>query len=274
MNMMTMTRYRHIRTLLLLFLLTVGAGGAWGQEVTTNTYYLDPGSSVGAIGGNWASDNAARYAVSTAGGYTSIAVGTETNGGNGTRVYTNSTNNLVGAGVSFILQFDIKITGGSNQASWFQVNDFTNTAVNTGGNAASTTASSILQLAQKAAGGTEWAINGSETQSITLDNTKWYRFKLLRTYDKTYLTIVDRGTDNTSNTSTSFTDTEITTNSTVGGLGRLEFATKRYNSALAIDNLGVQKWGWDVSSHSVSLTAANNDNTAIQFLMLIAESIL
>lgn len=258
--MMTTTRYRHTRTLLLLLLLTVGAGGAWGQEVTTNTYYLDPGSSVGAIGGNWASDNAARYAVSTAGDYTSIAVGTETNGGNGTRVYTNSTNNLVGAGVSFILQFDIKITGGSNQASWFQVNDFTNTAVNTGGSAASTTASSILQLAQKAAGGTEWAINGSETQSITLDNTKWYRFKLLRTYDKTYLTIVDRGTDNTSNTSTSFTDTEITTNSTVGGLGRLEFATKRYNSALAIDNLGVQKWGWDVSSHSVSLTAANNDN--------------
>lgn len=257
--MMTITRYRYIRTLLLLLLLTVGAGGAWGQ-VTTNTYYLDPGSSVGAIGGNWASDNAARYAVSTDGGYTSIAVGTETNGGNGTRVYTNSTNNLVGAGVSFILQFDIKITGGSNQASWFQVNDFTNTAVNTGGSAASTTASSILQLAQKAAGGTEWAINGSETQSITLDNTKWYRFKLLRTYDKTYLTIVDRGTDNTSNTSTSFTDTEITTNSTVGGLGRLEFATKRYNSALAIDNLGVQKWGWDVSSHSVSLTAANNDN--------------
>jgi len=237
----------------------VGAGGAWGQ-VTTNTYYLDPGSSVGAIGGNWASDNAARYVVSTAGGYTSIAVGTETNGGNGTRVYTNSTNNLVGAGVSFILQFDIKITGGSNQASWFQVNDFTNTAVNTGGSAASTTASSILQLAQTSAGGTEWSINGDAGKTVTLATDHWYRFKLLRTYDKTYLTIVDRGTDNTSNTSTSFTDTEITTNSTVGGLGRLEFATKRYNSALAIDNLGVQKWGWDVASHSVSLTSVNNDN--------------
>lgn len=258
--MMTMTRYRHTRTLLLLLLLMTGVSGAWGQ-VTTNTYYLDPGSSVGAIGGNWASDNAARYAVSTAGGYTSIAVGTETNGGNGTRVYTNSTNNLVGAGVSFILQFDIKITGGSNQASWFQVNDFTNTAVNTGGSAASTTASSILQLAQTSAGGTEWSINGDAGKTVTLATDHWYRFKLLRTYDKTYLTVVDRGTGNTSDVNSSFfAEQEITTNSTVGGLGRLEFATKRYNSALAIDNLGVQKWGWDVSSHSVSLTAANNDN--------------
>lgn len=258
--MMTITRYRYIRTLLLLFLLTVGAGGAWGQ-VTTNTYYLDPGSSVGAIGGNWASDNAARYAVSTAGGYTSIAVGTETNGGNGTRVYTNSTNNLVGAGVSFILQFDIKITGGSNQASWFQVNDFTNTAVNTGGSAVSTTASSILQLAQTSAGGTEWSINGDAGKTVTLATDHWYRFKLLRTYDKTYLTVVDRGTDNTSDVNASFfTETEITTTSALGGLGRMEFATKRYNSALAIDNLGVQKWGWDVASHSVSLTSVNNDN--------------
>lgn len=243
-----------------MLLLMTGASGAWGQ-VTTNTYYLDPGSSVGAIGGNWASDNAARYAVSTAGDYTSIAVGTETNGGNGTRVYTNSTNNLVGAGVSFILQFDIKITGGSNQASWFQVNDFTNTAVNTGGSAASTTASSILQLAQTSAGGTEWSINGDAGKTVTLATDHWYRFKLLRTYDKTYLTVVDRGTGNTSDVNSSFfAEQEITTNSTVGGLGRLEFATKRYNSALAIDNLGVQKWGWDVSSHSVSLTAANNDN--------------
>lgn len=259
--MMTITRYRYItKHLCLLLLLTVGAGGAWGQ-VTTNTYYLDPGSSVGAIGGNWASDNAARYAVSTDGGYTSIAVGTETNGGNGTRVYTNSTNNLVGAGVSFILQFDIKITGGNNQASWFQVNDFTNTAVNTGGSAASTTASSILQLAQTSAGGTEWSINGDAGKTVTLATDHWYRFKLLRTYDKTYLTVVDRGTGNTSDVNSSFfAEQEITTNSTVGGLGRLEFATKRYNSALAIDNLGVQKWGWDVASHSVSLTAANNDN--------------
>lgn len=259
--MMTITRYRYItKHLCLLLLLTVGAGGAWGQ-VTTNTYYLDPGSSVGAIGGNWASDNAARYAVSTDGGYTSIAVGTETNGGNGTRVYTNSTNNLVGAGVSFILQFDIKITGGSNQASWFQVNDFTNTAVNTGGSAASTTASSILQLAQTSAGGTEWSINGDAGKTVTLATDHWYRFKLLRTYDKTYLTVVDRGTGNTSDVNSSFfAEQEITTNSTVGGLGRLEFATKRYNSALAIDNLGVQKWGWDVASHSVSLTLVNNDN--------------
>lgn len=259
---MTTTRYRHTATrilMLLLLIIIAGTQTAWAEGTTTATYYLDPTTSPGNIGGDWASDNTGRYTVSTASGYTQISpVG---NGNNGTRVYTNSTTNLVGAGVSFILQFDIKINGGDNQASWFQVNDFSNTAVNTGGSAYSTTGSSVLQLAQKTAGETEWAINGSETQSVTLETEKWYRFKLLRTYDKTYLTIIDRGTANTSDENASFfTETEIATNSTLGGLGRIEFATKRYSSSLAIDNLSVQKWGWDVSSHSVSLTSVNNDN--------------
>lgn len=260
---MTTTRYRHTATrvlMLLLLIIIAGTQTAWAEGTTTATYYLDPTTSPGNQGGSWVSDNTGRYAVSVVDGYTSIAVGTEVNGGNGTRVYTNSTMNLVGAGVSFILQFDIMIKGGTNQVSWFQVNDFSNTAVNTGGSAYSTTGSSVLQLAQKTAGETEWAINGSETQSVTLETEKWYRFKLLRTYDKTYLTIIDRGTANTSESATSYTDTEIATNSTLGGLGRIEFATKRYSSSLAIDNLSVQKWGWDVSSHSVSLTSVNNDN--------------
>jgi len=260
---MTTTRYRHTATrvlMLLLLIMMAGTQTAWAEGTTTATYYLDPTTSPGNQGGSWVSDNTGRYAVSVVDGYTSIAVGTEVNGGNGTRVYTNSTMNLVGAGVSFILQFDIMIKGGTNQVSWFQVNDFSNTAVNTGGSAASTTASSVLQLAQKAADGTEWSINGSNTQSVDLATDHWYRFKLLRTYDKTYLTIIDRGTANTSESATSYTDTEIATNSTLGGLGRIEFATKRYSSSLAIDNLSVQKWGWEVSSHSVALTATDNAN--------------
>lgn len=261
---MTTTRYRHTATrvlMLLLLIMMAGTQTAWAEGTTTATYYLDPTTSPGNQGGSWVSDNTGRYAVSVVDGYTSIAVGTEVNGGNGTRVYTNSTENLVGAGVSFILQFDIMIKGGSNQVSWFQVNDFSNTAVNTGGSAASTTASSVLQLAQKAADGTEWSINGSNTQSVDLATDHWYRFKLLRTYDKTYLTIIDRGTANTSDENASFfTETEIATNSTLGGLGRIEFATKRYHSSLAIDNLSVQKWGWEVSSHSVALTATDNAN--------------
>lgn len=260
--MMKITRYRHARRLLLLLLTMVaGANGAWAEGVTANAYYLAPSNSPGNIGGDWVSHDTERYTVDTSSGYTSIAVGSKLYGDNGTRVYTNSTSNLVGAGVSFILQFDIKVTGGSNQPSWFQVNDFTNAEVQTGESASKTTASSILQLAQKTAGGTEWAINGSETQSVTLDKTKWYRFILTRTYDKTYLKVLEGDASSvTGSSSTLLAETEITTNSTVGGLGRMEFATKRYNSSLAIDNLSVQKWGWDVASHTVSLTSANNDN--------------
>jgi len=258
--MMTITRYRYItKHLCLLLLLIVGAQGGWAEDTTTPTYYLDSTTWPGNQGGSWTSDNSDRYVVSTAAGYTEITQ----NGGNnnGTRVYTNSTMNLVGAGVSFILQFDMKIKGGSNQVSWFQVDDAGNTAVNIGAGASATTASSVLQLAQTAAGGTTWSINGSGTQSVTLANDHWYRLKLHRTYDKTYLSIIDRGTDNTSDVNASFfTETEITTTSALGGLGRMEFATKRYDSSLAIDNLSVQKWGWDVVSHSVNLTAADNNN--------------
>lgn len=258
--MMTITRYRYItKHLCLLLLLIVGAQGARAEGTTTPTYYLDSTTSPGNQGGSWTSDNSDRYVVSTAAGYTEITQ----NGGNnnGTRVYTNSTMNLVGAGVSFILQFDMKIKGGSNQVSWFQVDDAGNTAVSIVASASATTASSVLQLAQMAAGGTTWSINGSGTQSVTLANDHWYRLKLHRTYDKTYLSIIDRGTDNTSDVNASFfTETEITTTSALGGLGRMEFATKRYNSSLAIANLSVQKWGWDVVSHSVNLTAADNNN--------------
>lgn len=261
MTIMTMIRDRHITTwlLLLLLLLMAGVSDAWAEGETTPTYYLNDNT-----GGNWVSADEGRYRVSNPdagvdGGYKQISP--EGDGNNGTRVYTNSTNDLVGAGVSFILQFDIKIKGGSNQPSWFQVNDVTNNAVRTGESASATVGSSILQLAQSTANGTTWIINGSGTQTVALETDHWYRFKLLRTYDKTYLTIVDRGTGNSSDVNVSFfTETEITTNSAVGGLGRLEFATKRYNSYLAIDNLSVQKWGWDVASHTESLTSANNEN--------------
>ena len=248
LTMKTMIRYRHTKAIAMLLLLLMCVCGAWAEGTTTPTYYLNDDT-----GGTWTSDNTGRYTVSTGSGYAEInAVGT---GDNGTRVYTASTRNLVGAGISFILQFDIKIKGGTNQTSWFQVNDVTNTPVYTGGSASNTTASSVLQLAQTAAGGTTWSINGSDTQNVTLANDKWYTIKVLRTYNKTYLTVTK-----IEDSSTVLAETEITTNSTVGGLGNMEFATKRYYSSLAIDNVKVQKWGWDVTTHSVSLTDVNNDN--------------
>ena len=258
---MITTQYKYKITVLLMLLLMAGVQWAWAEGSTTPAYYLDDNT-----GGSWISNSTGRYTVSIAnsdgdGNYTQVSA--VDNGNNGTGVYTNSTNNLVEAGVSYILQFDIRIKGGSNQASWFQVNDASNnngSGVNTN-SAADTKDYAVLQLAQQTADGTVWSINGSGTQTVTLTIGNWYRFKLLRTYDKTYLTIINRGTSNASDVNASFfTEQEIATNSNSGGLGRMEFATKRYNSSLAIDNIKVQKWGWEVSSHSVVLTATDNDN--------------
>ena len=246
-----------------MLLLMAGVSNAWAEIVTTPTYYLDDNT-----GGSWVSNMEDRYTVSTIntsgdGYYTQISPANDGNGANGTSVYTSSTDNLVATGVGFILQFDIKITGGSNQASWFQVNDASSENENnfSTNSASDTRPYAVLQLAQTAANGTEWSINGSGTQSVDLAKDHWYRFKLHRTYNKTYLSIIDRGSDNSSDVSASFfTEAEITTLSATGGLGQMWFATKRYNSSLAIDNIKVQKWGWDVASYSVDLTAVDNDN--------------
>lgn len=261
MIIMTMIRDRHITTWLLLLLLFLMAGvqWAWAEVVTTPTYYLDDNT-----GGSWVSANTGRYTESTEssggdGDYTQISP--VNNGDNGTRVYTSSTDNLVAARIGFILQFDIKVTGGSNQASWFQVNDASSHDWYSTNSASDTRPYAVLQLAQTAANGTVWSINGSGTQSVDLANGNWYRFRLHRTYNKTYLSIINRGSGNSSDVDASFfTEAEITTLSATGGLGQMWFATKRYNSSLAIDNIKVIKWGWDVSSHSVSLTSADNDN--------------
>lgn len=246
--------------MVLLLLLMSGASGVWGQVETEPQYYLKEKTYSGGKSDNdWTSENTGRYTAAVhQDGY--IVVNSSSTGDNGTRVYTNSTN-VVTAGVSYILQFDIKIKGGTNQASWFQVNDATNVSVNTNGSAASTTESSILQLAQTAAESTTWRINGSTTQEVTLATDRWYTFKVHKTFDKTFLTITDKGTDRTgTSVLEGFNNVEITTNSTVGGLGGMEFATKRYYSQLCIDNVSVMKWGWDVPAHTVALTNADNDN--------------
>jgi len=241
------------RMALLLLMMVAGVGEMRGQTtepITTPTYYDVTQSTKG---GKWTSANTGRYTVDdTTNDYTYIApVGT---GDNGTRVYTSSTN-VVTAGVSYVLSFDIWLKGGTNQLSWLQVNDAQNLPVDLN---SSTTrlSSSILLLSQTAAGGTTWSINGSSTQTVELNTSYWYHFELTRTYDKTYLKV----TYENSGTQTAFAEAEITTNSTVGGLGNMEFATKRYSAEMSIDNLYVMKWGWDVIGHTVNLTNANNDN--------------
>ena len=234
------------RLLLLLLLLTAGAGGAWGQTTTEKTYFYQENFSGDRLGG-WTSGNTGRYTVSNTNGYMEVAP--VDNGNNGTTVSTSATA-TVPSGVSYILQFDIKIKGGDNQQSTFRVNDINNSGY-------------VLHLTQAATSGDDakkWYVNESATSYVNLETTNWYRFKVHQTYDKTYLTVIERGTDNSADGSTVWAESVIAAGSTDGGLGRMVFETKRYNSSLCIDNVSVQKWGFDVTEATVSLTAANNDN--------------
>ena len=249
-----------LRTLCLL-LMAVGAGKAWGQvtvETTPAYYYSDN------TGGTWESGNTGRYTVSQAddsndGGYVNIAP--VDNGNNGTRVWTKSTN-VVSAGISYVLEFDMWLKGGNGanaQASWFQVNDAQDISINTNASL-ERLSSSVLHLAQKTAGGDVWVVNNSADE-VTLDTNYWYHFRLIRTSDKTYLTITSN-----SGATTDF-NAQITTCSTVGGLGGMEFATKRYSAGLSIDNLKVMKLGWVVSAFAANLATTNDNNKPTEALL-------
>ena len=216
------------KSLLVAAGLLAWANVAWATVTPVNQNYS------GGVA-DWASDNTGRYTVDmNAGGYLTVnAVGT---GDNGTTINGTTVNGKAAAGSDFeasddfTMIFDLQLTGGSNQLSWFHINDAAN-----GGNNESADGH-ILSLSLKEANGTVWKINGSETQTVTLAKSTWYTFKLSKSGSLLYLTITP-----TAGGDAVFSQDMITVKSAKGGLGKMIFQTKRYYSYMAIDNVVVRE---------------------------------
>jgi hypothetical protein len=183
---------------------------------------------------DWVTGNEGRYTVDmNEGGYLTVnAVG---NGNNGTTITGSTVDGAAAAGEDFAssedftMTFDLQLTGGNNQLTWFNINDAANNAGNEAVDA------HMLTLKLQAAGGTVWQVNGSETQTLDLAKATWYSFKLTKQGAKLYLTVVPtEGGDALMNQEL------ITVTSTVGGLGNMILQTKRYYAFLAIDNVVVR----------------------------------
>lgn len=183
---------------------------------------------------DWVTGNEGRYTVDmNEGGYLTVnAVG---NGSNGTTITGTTVNGAAAAGEDFAssedftMTFDLQLTGGNNQLTWFNINDAANNAGNEAVDA------HMLTLKLQDAGGTVWQVNGSETQTLDLAKATWYSFKLTKQGAKLYLTVVPtEGGDALMNQEL------ITVTSTVGGLGNMILQTKRYYAFLAIDNVVVR----------------------------------
>ena len=224
--------YLFTKTLLVAtVLLLVGASNAWADVTPYSENYEGDGASC-----DWTTNDDTRYTTSlaeTSGNHYVQVSYAGTNGGNGTLTKSNSTNGKAASGDNYTLIFDLKITGGSNQESWFQVNDANNKDASVGTSEAP--ANCMLLFKLTTAGGSTWKINNNSEQTVTLNKSNWNRVKLVVYGGETYLTVTDLSTS-----TDVFAFAKITTNSTKGGLGGIQFATKRYYSSMAIDNVTVR----------------------------------
>ena len=187
---------------------------------------------------DWTSGNTGRYTVdmTTDGANKYLAVNSVGNGNSGALITGTTVKDKITSGANFetssnfTMFFDMKLTGGNNQPSWIVVNDASDPSVNV--NADPDVTNRMLILIQESANSTTWGINGSSSQKITLDKNVWYRFQLSKSDALLYLTVINASTGDEV-----FPQQSITIQSSLGGLGSFMFATKRYYSGLAIDNI-------------------------------------
>lgn len=181
---------------------------------------------------DWTSDNTGRYTVSRhSDGY--ITVDAVSDGNNGTLI---SSNTLNGKNYSnFALSFDLKLTGGNNQASAWAINSAAGgtTKVNTNNDFSSANFADnklFFVLEQTAPNATTWTINHGN-QQLNIAKDAWYSYTIEYTASSLHLKVSPQDGGE------AVFDDDIAVLGT--GLGMMQFMTKRYYAGMAIDNIAV-----------------------------------
>lgn len=166
-----------------------------------------------------------------------------------------STNLGVVAGSSYQLTFDLKVSSSNGTNSQSGTKFIVYDADNNG---------EVFSLQATAVGATSWILNGESENPITLPYTSqgtndittvpWYSVTILRNGTNTWVTIKDSGGN-------AIVNNKYVTSSNIGGLGRMQFNTMRYNANFAIDNVYVTPiLDWSVASTTIDITAVGNTN--------------
>lgn len=166
-----------------------------------------------------------------------------------------STNLGVVAGSSYQLTFDLKVSSSNGANSQSGTKFIVYDADNNG---------EVFSLQATAVGATSWILNGESENPITLPYTSqgtndittvpWYSVTILRNGTNTWVTIKDSGGN-------AIVNNKYVTSSNIGGLGRMQFNTMRYNANFAIDNVFVSPiLDWSVASTTIDITAVGNTN--------------
>lgn len=164
-----------------------------------------------------------------------LSVDQDTRNNNGCILKSESLKSLVPAGHNFTMQFDLKVSSSSNQTPVsFTIYDEDDE-------------SAMLSLTATGTWATTWKVNNTR-KIVTLPNSDkakgshsindvtWITIKLSRYGQLTFLTITNKETGETI-----LPLNLIGRSSKKGGLGTMEFVTKRYLANFAIDNLVVRQ---------------------------------
>ena len=194
----------------------------------TGIYYQNDYNN--ATESDWVSGNTGRYTVSIAGDdnnkYTQIsAVAT---GNNGTSITSSAVQ--VDADKDYIAEFDLALTGGTNQLSGFAVK-----AKDSGKYAL------VLQL--KTANTTTWTVNG--TDDVTLEKGVFYHYTIEKVETGVKVTIAPKAGGDAVVDGVTYANDTATTGEFAGtvsnaGLAGMQFNTKRYYAGMQIDNVLVK----------------------------------
>jgi len=158
-----------------------------------------------------------------------LSVDQDTRYNNGCVLTCTSLSSKMEAGTDFTLLFDLKVSNANNQTPVaFTIYDGNNSEA-------------FFQLQAKEVGTASWVINGNTAIDIpnsgyvkdkVITGVSWITVKLTRSGSITYLTVTNKGTGEDI-----FPLSLINNSSNANGLGKMEFATKRYFANFAIDNI-------------------------------------
>lgn len=193
----------------------------------TGIYYQNDYNN--ATESDWKSGSTGRYTVSIAGDddkYTDVSA--ISGGSNGTTISSNAVQ--VDADKDYIAEFDLALTGGTEQLSGFAVK-----AKDSGKYAL------VLQL--KTANTTTWTVNG--TDDVTLEKGVFYHYTIEKVETGVKVTIAptaggDAVVDGVTYANDTATTGEFAGTVSNAGLAGMQFNTKRYYAGMQIDNVLVK----------------------------------
>lgn len=217
----------YLKTMLAAALLMAGNGAVFAQ-----TTYFSQDYEAGTV--DWTTANAGRFTPTilsedTGNKYLSVDQASRYN--NGTTISGPDLGTDI-PDANFTLSFDLKFTSANNQNPViFKITDKAGTG-------------EIFSLSSTATYASTWYLNNNTDNAIsfagtaytknTIETLPWYTFVITVNNGLIYVTAYDKAT------STLILDKQIVIGSADGGLGKMSFATKRYNANMAIDNVVVR----------------------------------